>query len=93
MERMKPRREPIFSQSYNEANSGEVEYKDFLIRREPNYQLWQIVTKDGQHISGTGLGICLHGMYTSVEIAKAKIEEYLMKRKDEESTKNSTASN
>jgi len=73
--------------SYDPANTGEVVYKDLVIRREPEYGLWQITNDEGKQITG------LHGMYTSAFIAQGKIDEYLKKQEDEKKTENSQASN
>ena len=78
-------RDPIAS--YDPANTGEVTYKDFIIRREPEYQLWQITNQFGQQISNAGL----HGMYTSVNIAISRIDEYLKKQDDKNTTDNQTS--
>jgi hypothetical protein len=74
------------TEKYDPANTGEIVYNDFVIRREPEYQLWQIVTTEGRQISNAGL----HGMYTSHNIAIAKIDEYL-KKQDEEAKNNQTS--
>jgi hypothetical protein len=42
-------------------SSYEVEYRGFVLRREPEYQLWEII-QDGQQVTG------LHGKYMSVSI-------------------------
>jgi hypothetical protein len=73
------------TRSYDPANSGEVIYKEFIIRREPEYGLWQITNDEGKQITG------LHGCYTSAFIAQAKIDEYL--KKQDEEAKNNQASN
>jgi hypothetical protein len=72
------------TRSYDPANTGEIIYKDLVIRREPEYGLWQITNDEGKQITG------LHGMYTSAFIAQAKIDEYL-KRQDEEAKNNQTS--
>ena len=71
------------TKSYDPANKGEFTYKDFIIRREPEYGLWQITNDEGKQITG------MHGMYTSAFIAQAKIDEYLKKQEDEKKTENS----
>jgi hypothetical protein len=77
------RRDPI--EKYNPANTGEIVYRNYVIRREPEYQLWQITNYEGKQITG------MHGMYTTVFIAQAKIDEYL--KREDEKAKNSTTSN
>jgi hypothetical protein len=72
---------------YDPANSGELVYKDFIIRREPEYGLWQITNYDGKQITG------MQGMYTSAFIAQAKIDEYLKKQEDEKKSENRQTSN
>jgi len=72
---------------YDPANSGELIYKDFIIRREPEYGLWQITNEFGEQISNAGL----HGMYTSPNIAIAKIDEYLKKQDEKNTTDNQTS--
>ena len=71
---------------WDPANTGEIVYKTFTIRREPEYGLWEITNQFGQQISNAGL----HGRYTSVFIAQAKIDEYL-KKQDEEAKNNQTS--
>jgi hypothetical protein len=72
-------------EKYDPASSGELVYKTFTIRREQEYGLWEITNQFGQQISNAGL----HGRYTSVFVAQAKIDEYLKKQEDEKKTENS----
>src|SRR5262245_16976172 len=70
-------------QQFDEATRlGEIDYKGFTIRREnPEFFLWTI-TKDGQHVSGNSVGVCLHGVFTKLDMAMARIDEYLRKTDD-----------
>jgi hypothetical protein len=65
--------------SFYDRADRDYSYKGFLIRREPDYQLWQI-SFDGRQVTG------LHGCYTKLDIAIQKINDFLyeeQKRKNE----------
>jgi|SRR6516162_980812 hypothetical protein len=68
--------------SYDEINRGEMEYKGFQLRRDPDFCLWSI-SKDGRTVSPQ-YGVVLHGRYTRINIAQDRIDEYLSRKEEYE---------
>ena len=66
--------EPVHESSF------EIVHRGFLLRREPEFQMWQVL-KDGQQVTG------LHGLFTSTSLAKEHIDRFL-KDQDEKAKNN-----
>jgi hypothetical protein len=65
--------QPKMHKVVSEYRTEETTYKDFILERELEFQLWTVTGK----MDGTRVPTVLRGKWTSLELAKSQIDTYL----------------